>query len=476
MSSEAIAAKNRTHKDASFDQQPLQGRERGDYERALLERPELSDPAHRVLSAILSFCRGKADCFPTTAAIARKVGKKVRQVQNILADREEAGEIRCFLDASLFATNEHDHRKGRRRIIVVSHPNAAKIIAEIEQSEFGPRPIKRTAKRTAIHQCVDVGNGRYRDGKNTECRDAKNDTCRDAIHGRFRDAIHGIPPHPPIEAQNPFPFQEAQNSEFAREESRRGENSPSDEREREDGPQKVASIQAAPRGEVPAILATELVELEVPAPALAKQPCGACQRAIDGLDKFYSSEMLKAGYRKHLETCPNSPGAPAPALEVVKPTQEESAAIVAMALGAPAAPVVSPALAAFKSEAAARDAEHVREARIRAATAELKQLSYRSGPDVTRRAINALVAVMKPLDTPGKDFEKAYRQVVMFVQEGVLSRDAVLGAFLGAMDGTADSPPKVFASRIDRELDAVGYQRESPRERANHKRRSGVRQ
>jgi hypothetical protein len=83
---------------------------------------------------------------------------------------------------------------------------------------------------------------------------------------------------------------------------------------------------------------------------------------------------------------------------------------------------------------------------------------------------------MKPLDTPGKDYEKAYREAVMFVQEGVLTRDVVLGAFLGAMDGTADHPPKVFGYRISRELDAIGYQRESPRNRANQQRRSSVRQ
>jgi hypothetical protein len=104
----------------AIDREPLSGRARNAFEASLCGRAKRS--AQLVLRIVLDHAGGRADAWPSNGRIAEIAGYKARNVQVILRQLEAAGLVRCCVDRSL---------KAQRRIVVLDHPNALKVLAKL---------------------------------------------------------------------------------------------------------------------------------------------------------------------------------------------------------------------------------------------------------------------------------------------------------------------------------------------------------
>jgi hypothetical protein len=118
------------HLDA-IDTEPLTGTERRKIEEEILAMASKGHQA--VLHWILRACAGKAECWVTDQWLAEKTGYCRRSIRRILREFEGTGEteyernasavIRCVIDRSL---------RAQRRIVVLLHPNAVKVLARFD--------------------------------------------------------------------------------------------------------------------------------------------------------------------------------------------------------------------------------------------------------------------------------------------------------------------------------------------------------
>jgi hypothetical protein len=111
------AARQTASRDA-IDTEPLTGKARNDFEAGLFKTVKRSKQL--VLRIILDHAAGKADCWPGNKRIAEIAGFQPRNVQLIIRALEAAELVRCLVDRSL---------KTQRRIVILDHPNAVKVLA-----------------------------------------------------------------------------------------------------------------------------------------------------------------------------------------------------------------------------------------------------------------------------------------------------------------------------------------------------------
>jgi hypothetical protein len=111
-----------------IDQRPLSGSARYELRRKILDHAKIKASTRVVLDCLLDdFCWGRADCFPSNVAIAAKANVDARHVRRILRRLENIGIILCIADQSIWS---------RRRIIILAHPHAESVIAELRKSPF----------------------------------------------------------------------------------------------------------------------------------------------------------------------------------------------------------------------------------------------------------------------------------------------------------------------------------------------------
>jgi hypothetical protein len=126
----------------AIDTEPLQGRGRREFELKVLAMA--SKGRQDILHWILWYCGGKAECWVSKSKLAERSGFSPRYVQRILRDFEGRGAtdkkpalpaiIKCVTDRSL---------KSQRRIILIDHPHALKVIAR-----FDSRPWMHSGENT----------------------------------------------------------------------------------------------------------------------------------------------------------------------------------------------------------------------------------------------------------------------------------------------------------------------------------------
>lgn len=134
---------------ASIDQSPLVGAARTAWEESLLAKAATGSQNH-VLQTLLRFAWGKADIFPTEAAIASKCGKSPRTVRRVIGELRATGLLAIVTDRSIHV---------QRRIVFPSHPNAEAV----------------------LRQFPDHMQGGQNDQIETTCRGDKKDRCRGDI-------------------------------------------------------------------------------------------------------------------------------------------------------------------------------------------------------------------------------------------------------------------------------------------------------
>lgn len=116
------------HKAQPIDRNPLPGAARYEFRRKILDDTKVKASTRVVLDSLLDdFCWGRADCFPSNHAIAAKTNVHVRHVRRILRRLEDRGVISCVVDLSIWS---------RRRIVILAHPHAPKVLDELRKSPF----------------------------------------------------------------------------------------------------------------------------------------------------------------------------------------------------------------------------------------------------------------------------------------------------------------------------------------------------
>lgn len=113
-----------------IDQEPLSGRARSEFESELYKKVKRG--RQLVLRVILGFAGGRADCWVGNARIGEIAGYQIRNVQIILRQLEADGLIKCL----------YDHKvKTQRRIVILDHPNAVRVLAKLGAlpREFQPK-------------------------------------------------------------------------------------------------------------------------------------------------------------------------------------------------------------------------------------------------------------------------------------------------------------------------------------------------
>lgn len=130
----------------AIDREPLSGRARNAFEASLYPRAKRS--AQLVLRIVLDHAGGRADAWPSNGRIAEIAGYKARNVQVILRALEAAGLVRCCVDRSL---------KAQRRIVILDHPNALKVLAKL-----GISWMQLGAQGTPRKQPAETGAGAQR--------------------------------------------------------------------------------------------------------------------------------------------------------------------------------------------------------------------------------------------------------------------------------------------------------------------------
>lgn len=156
---------------SSVDRKPLERKDRREYEDKLMDGSGTKAITRLVLLAILDTCYGKADCFPSNERLAMKVNCDPQYVPRILRRLEALKLILCIFDQSI---------RSRRRIIVLGHPHAAAVLAELARSPFlvARNPCLSSAAREAIFD-------RCKGNKNSRCKGEKNHRCKgNQIHPR----------------------------------------------------------------------------------------------------------------------------------------------------------------------------------------------------------------------------------------------------------------------------------------------------
>jgi len=108
-----------------IDREPLQGRVRNEFEASLCTQVKRSHQL--VLRILLDRAGGRAECWPGNAHIADLAGLKPRNVQLILRALEAEQLIKCVPDRSLSA---------QRRIVILDHPNALRVLARLGVSPW----------------------------------------------------------------------------------------------------------------------------------------------------------------------------------------------------------------------------------------------------------------------------------------------------------------------------------------------------
>jgi Helix-turn-helix domain len=399
----------------AIDCQPLAGRVRYEFERAMLGRPEVSSPLLLATStAILEFSRGSADCWPNNEAIAKKAKCSTRQIQRALKELETGGVIRCYHDRSLsYEKSPKRKPRGGRRIVLLEHPNTPRVLAELDKHKHGPKPVTRSPEGGRVNTWR--GDRLVGEGVTETIGEGVTETTP--------------PLEPPIAAETQHltvPVREAQQLETPH----------------ANPPEISISINGNGR-DAPAEAVTR-------APTVPKHRVDMATAPVD--DPIIRSFL-----------------APKPHIDPA-PTKDEILDHV-LTRGQTATQGPPDLAKTIQSETEARDAVHRRQALLRQAEAALRELERDTLPSTVSRAAIALTVAMKQFDPPGKDFTKAYRQAVLHVQEGVLPADVLLREFLGATDGTADSPSKAFASRVSKALNDAGYDRANRAELGVRRRR-----
>src|SRR5262245_7395802 len=113
----------------SIDRQPLRGSARRAFERDLLRRPGLKGSRRALLLVLLSeFAWGKADCYPGKARLAAAAGLSPSTVKRALHDLVRMGLLRLVADLRL---------PSRRRIVLVDHPHARRVLDELAAAAAG---------------------------------------------------------------------------------------------------------------------------------------------------------------------------------------------------------------------------------------------------------------------------------------------------------------------------------------------------
>lgn len=127
--------------DESLDKNPLKGQERREFERRVLERPEIKGPLHHAVTILLDdFHRGKADSYPGNYPIHRRARVSERTVARWIVLLRLAGVIAVFQDLST---------KWRRRIVFIDHPHAPEILRELRSK----RHLKEVTDGPKTNRC-----------------------------------------------------------------------------------------------------------------------------------------------------------------------------------------------------------------------------------------------------------------------------------------------------------------------------------
>lgn len=139
------------HRDA-IDAEPLTGRARNEFEATLHAKVKRSHQL--VLRILLDFAGGKAECWPGNKRVAEIAGYEVRNVQYVLRALEAAKVIRCAVDRSL---------PTQRRIVVLDHPNAVRVLLRLGDRPWLHLGVQETARKAAenvhlgVQETVGVG-------------------------------------------------------------------------------------------------------------------------------------------------------------------------------------------------------------------------------------------------------------------------------------------------------------------------------
>lgn len=127
----------KTPRDA-IDAEPLTGRARNEFEATLHAKVKRSHQL--VLRILLDFAGGKAECWPGNKRVAEIAGYEVRNVQYILRALEVAKVVRCLTDRSL---------RTQRRIVILDHPNAVRILLRLGDRPWLHLGVQKTARKSA---------------------------------------------------------------------------------------------------------------------------------------------------------------------------------------------------------------------------------------------------------------------------------------------------------------------------------------
>jgi Helix-turn-helix domain len=120
----------------AIDDEPLTGGARNEFEGSLYAKVKRS---HQLLLRILlDFAGGKAECWPGNKRIAEIAGFQPRNVQLIIRALEAAQLIRCVLDRSL---------KTQRRIVILDHPNAVRVLVRLGDQPWMQLGAQETAPK-----------------------------------------------------------------------------------------------------------------------------------------------------------------------------------------------------------------------------------------------------------------------------------------------------------------------------------------
>lgn len=112
-------------KASSIDQNPLKGNDRNNFESAATQAANVRGSALSVFKALLEFCWGKSDCFPSVSKLVDKSGFSESVVQRRLRELNNSGAIVIVVDRSI---------RTQRRYIIAGHPHAISTLETLLRS------------------------------------------------------------------------------------------------------------------------------------------------------------------------------------------------------------------------------------------------------------------------------------------------------------------------------------------------------
>jgi hypothetical protein len=396
-------------KPESIDRHPLDKVARREFETDLLARPDIKSAGRHLLEVILrKWHWGKADCFPSNPQIAKAMGRTVRCVQQVLAYLETGGVIITAIDRSITV---------QRRIIIVDHPHAADVLAELRANPnviFSSRRIAAKSQESAPKGDIPVPKTRAPRG---DISTPQSDAPRDEkiVHLGMKKEVHlGVSNFSP-EPLNRLSSESLTSKTGGEREISEG-----------NGERSLAPLAQGPPDS---------------SPAPAAGTC--CDIARRWLNDPWAPEVLRAGARKHLARCGLKVTEDIPGVCTIgSAVQSEMSRMEARKArheaehSPPPSPQPVPSLRPIPAGTNPADIE------------VLRQLACGAPRHVFDRALAVLCRKFKPTDSG--DYQKAYEAVLNDVRIGAIHPGIVHDAFLSACDPSTKNPGRRFKAQIDK--------------------------